>query len=138
MTTAITTQSQEMTSREKQTLPREGTRPGLLFRPDVDIVEHPDEFLVCADLPGVDESGVSVELANGVLTIDAKLSEEPPAGWRPVYGEYRTGGYQRAFALAETIDVAKIRAEMRDGVLTLHLPKMERHKPRQIPISRGG
>jgi HSP20 family protein len=126
-----------MTTREKQPVAREGTRPGWLFRPDVDIVERPDEFLVCADLPGVDETGVSVELKDGVLTIAAKLAEADGIG-RPVYAEYQTGGYQRAFGLAETIDDSKIRAEMRDGVLTLHLPKMERHKPRQIPVSRGG
>jgi len=138
MTTELTTQTQEMKSREKQALPREGTRPGWLFRPDVDIVERPDEFVVSADLPGVDESGVSVELADGVLTIDARLAEPPDPAWRQVYGEYRTGGYQRKFALAETIDAAKIRAAMNDGVLTLNLPKMERHRPRQIPVSRGG
>jgi HSP20 family molecular chaperone IbpA len=137
MTSEIQTPAQEMQSRAKQALPREGTRPGPLFRPDVDIVERPDEFIVSADLPGVDESGVSVELADGVLTIDANLSERPETGWRPVYREYQTGGYQRAFALAESIDVAKIRAEMSDGVLKLHLPKVERHKPRQIPVSRG-
>jgi HSP20 family molecular chaperone IbpA len=137
MTSRQANQSQEMTTRDKQPLSREGTRPGWLFRPDVDIVERPDEFVVCADLPGVDETGVSVELKNGVLTIDAKLAEAAEASWRPVYAEYQTGGYQRTFGLAETIDDAKIRAEMRDGVLTLHLPKMERHKPRQIPVSRG-
>jgi HSP20 family protein len=138
MTNQVTTPSQEMQSRAKQPLSREGTRPGPLFRPDVDIIEHPEEFVVCADLPGVDQSGVSIELADGVLKIDANLSERPETGWRPVYREYQTGGYQRAFVLAESIDVAKIRAEMSDGVLTLHLPKVERHKPRRIPVSRGG
>ena len=138
MTNQLSTQSQEMHSRAKQPLSREGTRPGPLFRPDVDIVEHPEEFVVCADLPGVDQSGVSVELADGVLKIDANLSAQPEIGWRPIYREYQTGGYQRAFALADSIDVAKIRAEMKDGVLTLRLPKVERHKPRQIPVSRSG
>lgn len=138
MTSTIATRSQEMQSREKQALPREGTRPGWVFRPDIDIVERPDEFVVHADLPGVNESGISVELADGVLSIDAKLSHESETGWRPIYAEYRTGGYHRAFALADSIDAAKIQAEMRDGVLTVRLPKAERHKPRQIPVGRGG
>jgi HSP20 family molecular chaperone IbpA len=137
-TTHPTTQTQEMQSREKQALPREGTRPGWLFRPDVDIVEGSDEFVVSADLPGVDENGVSIELADGVLSIDARLAEPPDPAWRPVYAEYRTGGYQRKFALAETIDVTKIRAAMSDGVLTLNLPKVERHRPRQIQVNRSG
>jgi HSP20 family molecular chaperone IbpA len=47
------------------------------------------------------------------------------------------GGYRRSFDVSESVDAAKIRAEMRDGVLTLHLPKAERHKPRQIPVQRA-
>jgi HSP20 family molecular chaperone IbpA len=135
MSNAVTRQSQEMQSRHKQAATREGTRPGWIFRPDVDIVEHPDEFVVSADLPGVDESGVDVQLEDGVLSIDAKLAVLPDPGWRPVYGEYRMGGYRRSFEVGESVDATKIRAEMRDGVLTLHLPKAERHKRRQIPVS---
>jgi HSP20 family molecular chaperone IbpA len=137
MSNAMTTQSQEIQSRGKQAAAREGTRPGWVFRPDVDIVEYPEEFVVSADVPGVDESGVEVELKDGVLSIDATLTVVPDAGWRPVYGEYRMGGYRRSFDVAEGIDPAKIRAELRDGVLTLHLPKAERHKPRQIPVTRA-
>jgi HSP20 family molecular chaperone IbpA len=137
MSKAMTTQSQEMQSRAKQAAGREGTRPGWVFRPDVDILETADEFVVSADLPGVDEGGVDVELKDGVLSIDARLGVLPDAGWRPVYAEFRMGGYRRSFDVAESIDPAKIRAELRDGVLTLRLPKAERHKPRKIAVTQA-
>lgn len=137
MSTEETTGRSELQTREKQALEREGTRPGLIFRPDVDIVERRDEFLVTADLPGVDESHVDVKLEEGVLSIDASLAVEPDPSWTPVYAEYRMGGYHREFRLAETIDPEKIQAKMRDGVLELHLPKTDRHRPRQIAVQSG-
>lgn len=127
----------ELESREKQTLEREGTRPGPIFRPDVDIVERADEFLVTADLPGVDENRVDVRLDRGILTIDAELSWSPESSWTPVHTEYRLGGYHREFRVSDEIDGEKISARMRDGVLELHLPKAERHRPRQIAVQAG-
>ena len=132
-----TTGTGELQTREKQALEQEGTRPGLVFRPDVDIVERPEEFLVTADLPGVDESHVAVKLEEGVLSIDASLAVEPDPAWTRLYAEYRQGGYHREFRLSESIDAERIRAKMRDGVLELHLPKVDRHRPRQIAVQAG-
>jgi HSP20 family molecular chaperone IbpA len=127
----------EIEVREKEAVRQEGTRAGLAFRPDVDIVESPEEYLVSADLPGVDESGVEVQLHEEELSIDARLASEPEPGWRALHQEYRLGGYHRRFRLSDRIDASRISAEMRDGVLTLHLPKVARHRPRQIEV-RGG
>ena len=127
----------DLQAREKQTLEREGTRPGLVFRPDVDIVERPEEFLVTADFPGVDEDHIDVKLEEGVLSIDARQATELDSTWTPVYAEYRLGGYHREFTLSEAIDTEAIRAKMRNGVLELHLPKIQRHRPRQIQVQSG-
>lgn len=124
----------ELEAREKQALEREQTRPGPVFRPDVDIVERADEFLVVADLPGVDDRSVNVRLENGLLSIDARLAVEPDSGWNAVYTEYRVGGYHREFALSEGIDVDRVAARMRNGVLELKLPKVERARPRSIEV----
>lgn len=125
----------DIQTREKQALEREGTRPGPVFRPEVDILERPEEFLVRADLPGVDEDHVKVNLEEGVLSIDATLAAKPDPAWTPLYAEYRLGGYHREFTLPEAIDPEGIRASMRNGVLDLHLPKTERHRPRQITVT---
>jgi HSP20 family molecular chaperone IbpA len=129
--------TREIETREKQEVEREQTRPGLVFRPDVDIVEQERGFTVTADLPGVDEEHVDIRLENGILAIRAELAVEPEAEWQPLYGEYRVGSYYREFALSDRIDVNGIEATMKDGVLDLHLPKAERHRPRSIEVRAG-
>ena len=119
--------------RDKQEQP-ESTRPGLVFRPDVDILEQPDAYVVYADLPGVDEQSVHVRLENDLLTLDASLATLPDPGWNPVYAEYRIGGYHREFRLSDAIETTAVAAKMRDGVLELRLPKVERKRPRTIEV----
>jgi HSP20 family protein len=129
--------TREIETREKQEVELEQTRPGLVFRPDVDIVERTNEFLVTADLPGVDDQHVDIRLDGGVLSIRAALAVEPEAEWQPLYGEYRVGSYHREFTLSDQIDVNGIKASMKDGVLDLHLPKAEKHRPRSIQVKAG-
>jgi HSP20 family molecular chaperone IbpA len=130
-------QGRELRPQEKQALEREGMRPGLFFRPDVDIVEQQDAFVVTADLPGVDDRHVDVRLENGLLTIDATLAAEPDTAWTPLYAEYRLGGFQREFRLSEAIDAEQIGARMVDGVLEVRLPKRSQHRQRQIDVRAG-
>lgn len=125
---------QELLPREKQPLTQEATRPGPVFRPDVDIIERAEDFLVTADLPGVSAQNVDVRLEEGVLSIGASASIEPEASWSPVHSEYRTGGWRRSFALPDRVDAEHIRAEMKDGVLEVVLPKLERHRPRRVDV----
>jgi HSP20 family molecular chaperone IbpA len=125
----------ELRSREKQTLERETTRGGPVFRADVDIVERADEYLVTADLPGVESNDLQVRLESGVLSIEATRGFVPEPGWTPVYSEYASGGFYREFRLSDQIDVGRISAKMRDGVLELHLPKAEQHRTRRIEVT---
>ncbi len=127
----------ELEPRVKRAVERELTRTGPWFRPDVDILERADEFVVVADLPGVDEKHVNVRLEDGVLSLDATLETVPDASWTPIYTEYQAGGYHREFALSERIDVARINASMRDGVLELRLPKLDQHRTRTIQVQAG-
>ena len=123
MTNQTTTQEgRELRPQVKQALEREGIRPGPVFRPDVDIVEHKDAFVVTADLPGVDDRHVDVRLENGLLTIDATLAVEPDVAWTPLH---------------EAIDVSEIGARMVDGVLEVRLPKRSQDVPRQIHVRAG-
>lgn len=131
------TTSSGLEVREKQALEREGTRPGLVFRPDVDILERGDAYLIYADLPGVDEKHVQVRLENGVLSLDAELATLPDPAWNPIHSEYRFGSFHREFRLSDEIDSAGVSAAMRDGVLELRLPKTERHQPRRIEVQAG-
>jgi len=125
----------ELRSREKQAIERETTRGGPVFRADVDIVERGDEYLVTADLPGVETSDVQVRLESGVLSIETTRGFTPDPAWTPVYSEYASGSFYREFRLSDQIDLNRISAKMRDGVLELHLPKAEQHKPRRIEVA---
>lgn len=121
----------EITKRE-ETAP-ERTREIPAIAPVVDIYENEDEILLYADLPGVAKDGVTVNIDNGKLAITGlrKLHTAGAANWE----EFGDVQYQRTFSVPQTIDVAKVNAELKDGVLILHLPKSEVAKPRQIHIT---
>ena len=131
------TDERALEARDKQELEGEGTRPGLVFRPDIDILERRDAYMIFADLPGVDEASVDVRLDKGLLTLDARLATAPDPGWTPLHEEYRTGSFHREFRLSEGIDARGVSAQMRNGVLELQLPKSEQQRPRSIPVSGG-
>ncbi|MBN2494708.1 MAG: Hsp20/alpha crystallin family protein [Deltaproteobacteria bacterium] len=111
----------------------EPTREGVVFVPDVDIVETEQGITLYADLPGVRKEDLDIDIREGVLALTATV-EPLPAHHRIIYREYDVGGFQRRFTLGEKIDQGKISAELTHGVLVLHLPKAEAHKPRKIEI----
>lgn len=127
----------ELKAQEKQALAEERTRPGAVFRPDVDILERADGYVIYADLPGVDEEHVRVHLEKGVLSLDAELATQPDAAWRPLHSEYRIGSFHREFRLSEEIDANGVSASMRDGVLELRLPRSAERRPRRIEVQSG-
>ena len=131
------TEAQALQAREKQELEGEGTRPGPVFRPVVDILEQQDGYVIYADLPGVDDKSVDVRFEQGTLTLDAQLATLPEEGWNPIHAEYLIGSYHREFRVSESIDVRGVSAKMNKGVLELHLPKSEEHRPRAIPVQAG-
>jgi len=129
--------SQELEPREKQELRDEGTRPGPVFRPDVDILEKKDGYVIFADMPGVDDRSVDVRLDQGLLTLDARLAIEPEASWNILHEEYRLGSYHREFRISDDIDGSGVTARLRNGTLELHLPKTAERQPRSIAVQAG-
>lgn len=126
-------ESREIEAREKAELVTEDTRPGLVFRPDVDILERPDAFVILADMPGASEESVDIHLEKGVLTLDARAEEETSEN-RVRYAEYRSGGYHREFRISKDIDATAVSARMENGVLELLLPKSAESQPRRIAV----
>lgn len=116
----------------------ESTREGPVFVPRCDIYEHEEGLALLADMPGVDDKNVEVELKNGVLTIVGHVGDE---GYRRdhemVYREYRTGHYRRSFTISSVVDSGKIEASMKAGVLRIFLPKSEAAKPKKIAVKCG-
>jgi HSP20 family protein len=113
---------------------QEATTPTRAFMPIADIFETEDALTVVLEMPGVDRENIDVSVENGVLTIEGKINFGKYEGLQPVYSEYNVGPYRRSFRISNQIDQDKINAEMRDGVITLVLPKAEEAKPRRIQV----
>ena len=128
--------NQELSPRGKQELTREEqTRPGRTYVPEVDIYETPDSLWLWADMPGVDEQSLEINVDNGTLSIEGRVSLKDYENLAPVYTEYNVGNYARRFTLSNEINTERIQARMTNGVLELQLPKAESAKPRRISIS---
>lgn len=103
--------------------------------PPVDIQETENELVVKADVPDVDMKDIDVRMENGTLTIrgerkfEAKKNE---GGWHRVERSY--GSFERAFTVPETVNPEAVKADYKNGVLTITLPKKEVAKPRQIKV----
>jgi HSP20 family molecular chaperone IbpA len=126
--------SQILRNPQKQPVREEGTRPGPVYRPDADILERADEYVVFVDVPGADDRSVQVRFEKDLLTIEADPAATPDPAWTPRHVEYQAGGYAREFRIADGIDVEAIRASLKHGVLELHLPKAGNRRPRTIQI----
>ncbi len=122
--TELTTRKAEMLEK-RQELPR--------ITPVVDIYENEDEILLFADMPGVAKEHVTVHVDNGKLEISGtrKVEKKGASSWE----EFGAVEYRRVFSVPQSLDVAKVNAELKEGVLRLHLPKAEAAKPRTIKIT---
>jgi HSP20 family protein len=128
---------EEITLREKEESSKEEgeqTRPGVYYSPSVDIYENEEGLTLLADLPGVTEENLDIDLEDRKLTINGTVPP-PEKRFHSVYSEYGIGGYTRSFRLGEAIDRTKINASLKDGVLTLTLPKADKLKPRKIQVT---
>src|SRR5947208_8706132 len=121
------------TEKKSEVTSPELTRGTTTFTPRVDIIETPEELLLFADVPGVRSEDVDVRFENGELILHSRCNPRGPAA-NFLLNEYEVGDFYRVFALSETIDAEKINAELKQGVLTVHLPKAAAVKPRKITV----
>lgn len=127
--------SKELQVKEKREVEGKGelTFSGPVFVPAVDILENKEALVLIADMPGVGNEGVEIDLKDNELTISGR-AKDPREGISPLYTEYKSGGYLRSFTLSSLIDQSKIQATMKHGVLRVVLPKAEAAKPRRIVV----
>ncbi len=107
-----------------------------IFAPDVDIRESEKEFVVQAELPGLDKKDFSLKLENNILTLSGEKKYENEdkreGGYRL---ERRYGAFKRSFRLTDSVDASKIKADYRNGVLTINVPKAAKAKAKEVEIS---
>ena len=113
---------------------QESTIPARVFMPATDILETDQALTLTLEMPGVAKDRVDVRVENDVLTIEGRIDFAAYENLRPVYTEYNIGNYTRTFHLSSKIDQDGISASLKDGVMTLVLPKVERAQPRKIQV----
>jgi HSP20 family molecular chaperone IbpA len=128
--------AQELQVQKKREVDKkeETTIPARVFLPNADIYETPNELRVVLEMPGIEKNNVAINLEDDVLHVEGRLDLSKYSGLQPLYTEYNVGHYARSFQLSSKIDQSKIAAEMKNGVLSLTLPKMEQAKPRTIQV----
>ena len=129
--------SKELQVQQKRELEKkeETTIPARIFLPTTDIYEAPESLTVLVEMPGVEKKNVEISVEDGLLNVRGRLDLTKYQGLTPLYTEYNVGHYSRSFRLSSKIDQNKIGAEMKDGVLSLTLPKIEEAKPRTIRVT---
>jgi HSP20 family molecular chaperone IbpA len=120
----------EMIKREETMAERGRDIPAVA--PYVDIFENDNEILLHADMPGVDKKDIAINVDNGKLSLSGVRRVETTGACQ--WEEFASVEYLRTFSVSQSIDASRIKAELNDGVLCLHLPKSEAAKPRRIEI----
>jgi len=123
-----------MSETHTEVAPREGTPPRVrsFTVPAVDVYEDDSEIILVADLPGVPADGLTVETRDRQIVVEGR---RPEVEGRLLWGA-PSCAYRRIFAVPEVVDVANVSAEIKDGVLKVHLPKLPVVQPRRIPVRR--
>jgi HSP20 family protein len=111
----------------------ESTRGGLYFTPRVDIYETDKELTLYADVPGVRSADVDLRYERGELTLRGRVQPRERQD-NFLLEEYDYGDFYRVFQIHESIDASRIAADCKNGVLVVHLPKVEAARPKQIQI----
>ena len=117
-------------NRERETT----TTDAPAMTPPVDVLENEAGITLKADLPGVSKESLHIRIDGETLTIEGQVDLGDLKSLEPVYAEVRTAQYKCSFVLSRDLDTAKIDASMKNGVLTLTVPKLEQARPRRIAV----
>jgi HSP20 family protein len=103
--------------------------------PAVNLYEREHEVVIVADMPGVSEKNIDITVEKHLLTVSGKVDWTEPAGYELRYREFGPAEFRRVFSLTSDLDADNIKAVVKNGVLTLTLPKTEKAKPRKIAVT---
>ncbi len=105
--------------------------------PAVDVFEDAAGITLLADMPGVSKERLELRVEGDSLSIEGSVAPQTPEGLEPVYAEVRVPRFRRSFTLSRELDSQKIEANLKDGVLTLRIPKQAYAQPRRIEVRAG-
>ena len=105
--------------------------------PPVDVIEDATGITLYADLPGVPRDRLNLEVSGDTLIIEGEMDMRMPDGMEATHAEVSVPRYRRVFTLSKELDTGKLQAELKQGVLRLHIQKAEHAKPRRISVQAG-
>lgn len=112
-------------------------QPQRAVLPAVDVYEDESGITLLADMPGVPREQLELKIEGDTLSIEGAVRALTPEGLEAVYAEVRVPRYRRSFTLSRELDSARIDASLKDGVLTLRIPKQAYAQPRRIAVQAG-
>ncbi|MDB5878749.1 MAG: putative heat shock protein [Variovorax sp.] len=105
--------------------------------PSVDVFEDASGITLLADMPGVSKEELELKVEGEALWIEGGVRPNTPDGLEAIYAELRVPRYRRSFTLSRELDTTRIEANLKDGVLTLRIPKQAHAQPRRIAVTAG-
>lgn len=129
--------SKEITQSDKQQTALEGTANDRAVTPAVDVFEDETGITLLADMPGVPRDQLDLHVEGDTLLVEGRVQPQTPSGLEAVYAELRVPRWRRSFTLSRELDTSKIDANLKDGVLTLRIPKQAHAQPRRIAVNAG-
>jgi HSP20 family protein len=128
---------QDVATREP-TAPEGKTREDdFALQPPVDVYEDEHGITVQAEMPGVSRDRLNIQADRNGLVIEGEVSIDLPAGMEPLYADLRSTRFRRSFVLSSELEPDRIEANLKDGVLSLRIPKRAEFRPRKIEVRAG-
>ncbi|HEX6363382.1 MAG TPA: Hsp20/alpha crystallin family protein [Albitalea sp.] len=124
-------------SDSKQAIQNSREQDARAVMPRVDVFEDESGITLLADLPGVPRDRLELKVEGDTLLVEGTMEPQTPEGLEPVYAEVRVPKFRRSFTLSRELDTQRIDANLKDGVLTLRIPKAEHAQPRRISVQAG-
>ena len=121
----------------RQQMPQQTEAMPLELTPAVDIIEDKNGVTLLVDLPGVEKEGLDIDVDKNVLTIRGTINLHTDEKLNATYMDVHAGTFTRQFTLSSELDASAIDATLKDGVLTLKVPRSDVHKPKKIEVKAG-
>lgn len=128
---------QDVAKRESGAAQTKSREDEFVLRPAVDIFEDGNGITVQADMPGVSKDRLNIQADRNSLTIEGEAVIEMPAGMEALYADVQSTRYGRSFVLSGELETERIEANLKDGVLTIRIPKRSEYRPRKIEVRAG-
>lgn len=130
-------QNAELTSTQSKEVKERREDDGFVLRPPVNIFENAKGIVLEADMPGVPNDGLTVQVDKGRLFVEGNAHIDSPPNLEPLYADVRSTRYQFSFALSRELDTGNVEALLKDGVLRLSIPKRPELQPRKVEVRLG-